>query len=199
MIARSSFPDAGYDTTVCKVHSRTTNLYECRGARLPTEVEWEHAARAGTRTAFYGGDIATQTDTGCHPDPVADQIGWYCANSSDHLQEPGLKKPNAWGLYDMSGNAPEVVGEGWDTNWYRRMPSVDPWELDTPEFDLVVARGGSSVAAAFTLRSGSRLGNPSWSRVGLRLVRTIFPGDEARPKLATGSVDPSLFTDGGPK
>ena len=71
---------------------------------LPTEAQWEYAARAGSTTAFYNGGI---TDTGKGYDPNLDVIGWYAYNmdTQHHPARPVAQKaPNAWGLYDMSGN-----------------------------------------------------------------------------------------------
>ena len=73
--------------------------------RLPSESEWEYACRAGTETRFYWGD-----------DPDYDEIGdyaWYSSNSNNQTHDVGQKRPNAWGLYDMSGNVYE-----WCEDWY---------------------------------------------------------------------------------
>lgn len=167
----------------CTVRSRFATLYACRGVRLPTEVEWEHAARAGTRSAFYAGDVARPVELACHTDPVADRIAWYCANADGRLHPPGEKAPNRWGLYDMSGNAAEWVDEGLDGTSYRRMPSIDPWGLVTRELELAVTRGGSIASPAIGLRSAARSGAPPWSPSGFRLVRTIFEDDDTKPVL----------------
>jgi len=77
---------------------------------LPTEAQWEYAARAGSTTAFYNGGI---TETGGGYDPNLNVIGWYFYNSGFKTQPVGQKAPNPWGLYDMSGNVRE-----WCWDWY---------------------------------------------------------------------------------
>ena len=79
--------------------------------RLPTEAEWEYAARAGT--------IGTQTAS-------LDEIAWYAANSEDETHPVGQKKPNAWGLYDTLGNVREWVEDRYARDFYGNSPLVDP-------------------------------------------------------------------------
>jgi formylglycine-generating enzyme required for sulfatase activity len=79
--------------------------------RLPTEAEWEYAAKAGS------------------PEPTGvalEEFAWYAANSGDETHPVGLKKPNAWGLYDMLGNVREWVEDQYSANYYANSPLADP-------------------------------------------------------------------------
>ena len=79
--------------------------------RLPTEAEWEYAARAGMDAPYSG--------------PL-DQVAWYAANSEDETHPVGQKKPNAWGLYDTQGNVREWVSDFYSSVYYGMSPAVDP-------------------------------------------------------------------------
>jgi formylglycine-generating enzyme required for sulfatase activity len=133
---------AGIDAATVSLNG-VSSVYDCTGYRLPTESEWEYAARAGTLTAFYSGDITVNGRTPL--DPNMDAIGWYGGNStaaySTHdcskwfsgattcgTQPVGQKEPNTWGLYDMSGNMWEWV---WD--WYS--PSFPSSNTSSPLID----------------------------------------------------------------
>jgi len=92
--------------------------------RLPTEAEWEYACRAGTTTRFDWGD-----------DPNYNQIGqyaWYYVNSRSNTHEVGTKLPNAWGLFDMSGNVWEWGQDGYGS--YLSGAQVDPIGQQSDEF-----------------------------------------------------------------
>jgi formylglycine-generating enzyme required for sulfatase activity len=79
--------------------------------RLPTEAEWEYAARAGSKSA-YGGTL--------------DAVAWYAENSDDESHSVGMKKPNAWGIYDMVGNVREWVADQYGATYYANSPAEDP-------------------------------------------------------------------------
>ena len=121
--------------------------------RLPTEAEWEYAARAGDTGVRYG---------------ELDEIAWYRDNSGGRLHPVGEKRANAWGLHDMLGNAWE-----WTADWYQSYPGADG------EFDFTgsyrVIRGGNFIGNRTTVRSAHRgrlsPGN-RYGSIGFRLVRT---------------------------
>ena len=118
------------------------------GYRLPTESEWEYACRAGSTTAFYNGGI---TRLICNIDPNLDQIGWYCGNASAKTHEVAEKLPNAWGLYDMSGNVEE-----WCWDWYGVYPGTETDPVGPDSGAWRVKRGGSWNGSAQGCRSATR-------------------------------------------
>jgi len=164
----------------CSGHLLTTaKAYDCQGYRLPTEAEWEYAARAGTSTAFYSGSSA-QT-LACAPDPNAEQIGWYCYNASGYSRPVAQKHANGWGLYDMAGNVAEYTSSAFTGLGYGAGPLVDPIPSLANDGTDVVTRGGLANFRATVLRSADRLQLGSYKLtgplLGFRLVRTLGPLD----------------------
>jgi formylglycine-generating enzyme required for sulfatase activity len=150
---------------------RTFAGLDCAGYRLPTEAEWEYAARAGTVTAFYTGDI-TQPDYCDTVDPNLDAAGWYCGNSGDTTHPVGEKQPNAWGLYDMHGNVLEWIHDRYGA--YPAGGAVDP--LGPAAGDYRVVRGGSWAYNARNARAALRDGEDSDGRdntLGFRPARSL--------------------------
>jgi formylglycine-generating enzyme required for sulfatase activity len=141
-------------TTFCKWLSRKTG----RKYRLPTEAEWEYACRAGTTNVFGCGNA---------PNGLAD-FAWYKANSDGEPHEVGKKKPNAWGLYDMSGNVREWVRDFYSPEAYKNSvnesPTVDPQGPTSGK--VHVARGGDYSSSIEELRCAARAFEEEWWRDG---------------------------------
>lgn len=163
--------------------------YECEGYRLPTESEWEYSARAGATSAFYSGAISF---TGCEPlDLNLDAIGWYCGNAGE-THPVRQKTPNAWDLYDMSGNAWE-----WTGDWYGTYPVAVADPDGVVDGSYRVSRGGSWGDGAQLCRSALRYfyspGDRNF-RLGLRVVRTLQPVTPGFKHIYSGT-----FTMGSPE
>jgi formylglycine-generating enzyme required for sulfatase activity len=153
--------------------------------RLPTEAEWEYAARAGSTTPYSFGDSAEELG----------EYAWYVENSEKPMPV-GKKKPNPWGLLDIHGNVSEWCIDFYKPNAYAEFaklgqPVKGPVVLPTPAEYSYVARGGSWDDDADKLRSSNRISsNREWSvqdpqrpqsiwwhtdatRVGFRVVRPL--------------------------
>jgi formylglycine-generating enzyme required for sulfatase activity len=121
-----------------------------RRVKLPTEAEWEYASRAGTKTTWPFGDLVS----------AVDEYAWTSANSEMHTHPVGLKKPNAWGLYDMYGNAFE-----WCQDWFGPYPGGPVTDPEGPRNgDRRCLRGGSWVNEAAICRPALRHVHPPWNR-----------------------------------
>ena len=155
------------------------SIYDCEGFRLPTESEWEYAARAGSRTAFYSGDHTKNPDPlarSSYNDPNLSPIAWYNWTSGNRTHPVMQKLPNAWGLYDILGNIPELTYSSWATEDFTG-PVSDPIHPPSPS-DSVVDRGGAANGVPDMLRAANRFPvEPNGLGIGFRLVRTLKAGE----------------------
>ncbi|SFC60907.1 Formylglycine-generating enzyme, required for sulfatase activity, contains SUMF1/FGE domain [Parapedobacter composti] len=168
----------------CKwLYMRTGVFY-----RLPTEAEWEYACRAGSATDYHFGDEVS----------TLDDYAWYNSNSENKTHKVGLKKPNAWGLYDMHGNVAEWTYDQYIPDFYGQFTggvADNPVAVPDKLYPHSI-RGGSFEDDATALRSAARLpSDPSWKQldpqipksnwwfpeapfIGIRLVRPVNPPSE---------------------
>ena len=159
-------------------------LYKNTGVfyRLPTEAEWEYACRAGSKTNYFFGNDAAQLG----------QYAWFKNNSKNKYQKVGLKKPNAWGLYDMLGNVAEWTADQYDPEYFKKIGDkpVNPINKPSSRYPRSI-RGGSYIDDASVLSVSNRqFSNGSWNKrdpqipksrwwltdgafVGFRIVRPI--------------------------
>jgi formylglycine-generating enzyme required for sulfatase activity len=136
--------------------------------RLPTEAEWEYACRAGTQTTWsFGND---ENKLGDH--------AWYDKNAGDigerYAHQVGLKKPNAFGLYDMHGNVFEWCHDYYGEDYYKSSPEKDP--TGPTSGSSRVLRGGSWNYSTRNTRSAYRVSNDADVRHdynGFRVVREL--------------------------
>ncbi len=177
--------------------------------RLPTDVEWEYACRAGTKTAYPFGD-----------DPaLLGEYAWFADNSEGELQKVGTKKPNPWGIHDMLGSVGEWVLDAQAEDGFARFNGQQPKASEAviwpTEVSPRVVRGGHWDAEAKACRSASRWSSddetwkeedpniplsPWWftsepaHSVGFRVVRPLnTPSQDELNKVWEADVDDIRF------
>ena len=145
---------------IVKLNQKTGQQY-----RLPSEAEWEYAARAGTTTEWSFGNDEYKLGN----------YAWYDANSKDKAQLVGQKLPNAFGLFDMHGNVWEMVEDCWHNNYAGAPADGSAWTTSCIGYEKM-SRGGSFRGHSELLRSAFR-SNASQTlgavNKGFRLARDL--------------------------
>lgn len=174
----------GTDFTCASYQQAMPSYYECTGYRFPTSAEFQYAIRAGTTTMFYSGSFQPKA-TGCVDVANLDPTAWYCTNAGNRTHPVGQKTPNPWGLYDMMGNAAELVAS--EIGPSGTAPVTDPSSTLNSDGSFE-ALGGFYFSNPEDLRSAAELdyvitgvpyGAARSPGLGFRIVRTLSPSQAA--------------------
>lgn len=137
-----------------------------RNFRLPSEAEWEYAARGGRRSKGYKYAGSNNIN----------EVAWYDGNSGSNTHPVGQKKPNELGLYDMSGNVWEWITDDWHDNYHDAPTNGQAWLGTYIKGTYRVYRGGSWLHSSRSSRVTFRHGIKSDSKnpgIGFRIVSSL--------------------------
>ncbi len=144
------------------LYQKTGNFY-----RLPTEVEWEYACRAGSQSAYYFG--ADESELEDH--------AWFFDNSDEKYQKIGSKEANAFGLYDMLGNLAEYTADQYQADWAKVINPKEPHKLQSQPRGKYrrTVRGGAYDDDASACRCAYRIpSNPAWQARDPQVPKSIW-------------------------
>lgn len=143
-MGKEGYPAVSMSAYSALVFCKWLSTITGRFYRLPTEAEWEYAARAGSQSEYSFGSVEN-----------IDDYAVYYNNANGKYAKVGTKKPNAWGLYDMHGNAAEWTLDEYKEEAYSALKAENPWQIPTVIHPRVY-RGGSWDDDAKALRSAAR-------------------------------------------
>jgi formylglycine-generating enzyme required for sulfatase activity len=165
-IGRGRHPVVNVDRADALAYVAWLNAGTAGGWRLPSEAEWEYAARAGTTTGFYWGDDPDQRMSNTRGTGLTDRF--------DLTSPAGYFPPNQWGLYDMAGNVWEMVADCLHPDYVGAPVDGSAWQED--DCQRFVARGGDYSSSRRGQRPSARAGAGAHFRstsLGFRVVRDI--------------------------
>lgn len=170
----------GTHPAICMTHHAANKYCQWLSAktghfyRLPTEAEWEYAARAGTTTAYSWGDVSDEGTLNAktwNQNNVFDPITF-----ETRYREVGKLKPNPWGLYDIHGNVAEWTLDGYAPYKASKEVLVNPWVKGTKPYPHVSRGGSFHVQMPLSkLRSAARIfSSPDWKQQDPQLPKSIW-------------------------
>jgi gliding motility-associated lipoprotein GldK len=178
---------ANWRTQYLNAYNKEANKSKAPIFRLPSEAEWEYAARGGLESAMFPwGGPYTKDDRACYLANFKPLRGDYAADEALYTVEADAYEPNDYGLYNMAGNVAEWVNTSYDPASYEYMSSMNPNVLDDDNKRKVI-RGGSWKDVSYNLRVSTRdyeYADSARSYIGLRIVQDYLGssvvGDQRR-------------------